>query len=155
MFEGSARLHFVLLAVVFTATACAQSRDGAAPVAGADAEPQAAVGGLYRDISVDDLRDMMVQEDFLLVNVHIPFEGDIPGTDVSIPFDEVAEDLDQLPQSRDSRIVLYCRSGRMSEEAATTLASLGYTNVFNLAGGFRAWEAAGYDLETGGAPSRS
>jgi rhodanese-related sulfurtransferase len=155
MFEGSARLRFVLLAVVFTATACVRSRDDGAPAAGADAEPQGAVAPVYKDISVDDLRDMMVQKDFLLVNVHIPFEGDIPGTDVSIPFDEVAGNLDQLPQSRDSRIVLYCRSGRMSEEAATTLASLGYKNVFNLAGGFRAWEAAGYDFETGGAPSRN
>jgi len=141
-----------LLIVSLTATACGQARDpgGRAlenqPVAQTKASPG------YSDISVQDLHEMMAQKDFLLVNVHIPFEGDIPGTDVSIPFDEIAENLDQLPHARDSRIVLYCRSGRMSEEAAATLASLGYTNVSNLAGGFRAWEAAGYEFETGGAP---
>ena len=150
MFEGTRPQCLILLAVAFTATACAQLGDDTAPGPEDDTVPQAAAVPLFEDISVDDLREMMAHKDFILVNVHIPFEGNIPGTDVSIPFDEVAEHLDQLPESRDSRIVLYCRSGRMSEEAATTLASLGYTNVFNLSGGFRAWEGAGYELETGG-----
>ena len=151
MFEGSRRQGLILLAVAFTATACAQPGDDTAPGADDDTVPPAAAAPLFKDISVEDLHETMAQKDFLLVNVHIPFEGDIPGTDVSIPFDGIAEHLDQLPQARDSRIVLYCRSGRMSEEAAATLASLGYTNVFNLAGGFRAWKAAGYAFETGGA----
>jgi len=90
---------------------------------------------------------MMEGEEIILVNVHIPFEGDIPATDVSIPFDKVAEHLDLLPQNRDAPIVLYCRSGRMSEEAATTLAGLGFTNLYNVEGGFRAWAAAGYPME--------
>ncbi len=104
----------------------------------------------YTDISVEELRDMMAHDDFLLVNVHIPFEGDIPGTDLSIPFDEVAEHLDQLPRDRNAPIVLYCRSDRMSEEAAATLAELGFTHLYNLDGGFRAWTAAGYELDMEG-----
>jgi len=152
VFEGLRRQGLILLPVVFAATTCAQPGDDTAPGADDDAVPHAAAAPLFRDISVEDLHEMMARKDFLLVNVHIPFEGDIPGTDVSIPFDEIADHLDQLPQARDSRIVLYCRSGRMSEEAATTLASLGYTKISNLAGGFRAWKAAGYGFETGGAP---
>ena len=121
---------FVIACFVFVIAACSQ--DGA----------QAS----YGNISVDELETMMADRDVVLVNVHIPFEGDMPNTDASIRFDEIADHLDELPQDKDAEIVLYCRSGRMSAEAAEVLASLGYTNVFNLEGGFLAWEAAGNEL---------
>ncbi len=102
--------------------------------------------GEYTQITVDELRAMLEDKDFIFINVHIPFEGDIAGTDLSIPFDEIAEKLDQLPENKDAKIVLYCRSGRMSSIAAETLVKLGYGNVWNLEGGMIAWEKEGLPI---------
>ena len=104
-------------------------------------------GGSYTNISVEELQNMLESKDFSFVNVHIPFEGDIPDTDLSIPYNEIEQNLDLLPAEKDARIVLYCRSGSMSRIAAETMARLGYSNVQNLEGGMIAWEKAGFPLE--------
>lgn len=99
----------------------------------------------YTDVSVEQLSSMLEDKDFTLVNVHVPYEGELPQTDLFIPFDQVADHLDQLP-GKDAPIVLYCRSGSMSTSAAKELAELGYNNVFELDGGFNEWKAAGYEF---------
>lgn len=82
----------------------------------------------------------------VLVNVHVPFEGSIEGTQLSIPFDTVAEAVSVLPIDRDTPLLVYCRSGRMSKIATAELVRLGYRDVSDLAGGMIAWEASGRTL---------
>ena len=82
----------------------------------------------------------------VLVNVHVPFEGDIAGTDLSIPFDKIAEQVGVLPTDRDTPLLVYCRSGRMSKIAAAELVRLGYRDVADLDGGMLAWEKSGRTL---------
>jgi rhodanese-related sulfurtransferase len=135
----------MLLAGSVTLAGC-QREQRAAPAAEAQA-----VAPAYTDITAAQLHDMMRAKDFVLVNVHIPYAGDIPGTDFTVPYDRVAEHLDRFPDKA-AMIVLYCRSGNMSKTASSALASLGYTNVYNVAGGMRAWTDAGYPLELRGQP---
>lgn len=101
----------------------------------------------YFDISVLQLAEMMLNKEFTLVNVHIPYEGEIPQTDLFIPFDRITdtENLKKLPD-KNAQIVLYCRSGSMSTSAAKNLVQLGYTNIMELDGGFNAWKRAGNTL---------
>ena len=103
--------------------------------------------GSYKDVSVNELAAMLKNKDFVFINVHIPFAGDIAQTDLSIPYDEIEQNLSQLPTDKNAKVVLYCRSGRMSAIAAEKLASLGYTNIWNLDGGMVEWEQAGYEIE--------
>lgn len=137
------RKLLILLALAGALLAgCAGSTAGSQ----ADANVVSTEKGQYTNISVEELETMLENKDFVFVNVHIPFEGNIPGTDLSIPYNTIDQHLDQLP-AKDARIVLYCRSDSMSHEAARTLADLGYTNLYNLTGGFNAWRAAGLPLE--------
>lgn len=104
-------------------------------------------GSSYTDVSVEGLAALMEgEEGFPLVNVHIPYEGEIEGTDLFIPYNQIEQNLDQLPTDKDVRLVLYCRSGSMSAQAARTLVELGYTDVWNLDGGMIAWENSGLPL---------
>jgi len=80
------------------------------------------------------------------INVHTPNEGSLPGTDLAIPFDEIAASS-ELPDDLSTPLAIYCRSGNMSADAVDDLEALGYTDIVELDGGFNAWTTAGRPLE--------
>ena len=110
--------------------------------------PQAQIrtaDGTYYQLEPHELKAQIASKDFFLVNVHIPYEGEIAGTDAFIAFDAVSS-AKNLPKNKKAEIVIYCRSGRMSQIAANQLVKMGYTNLRELKGGFDAWVAKGYQL---------
>ena len=137
---------FLSILLVACGAKTAQQAASTSPVT-VTGQKVAVAGGSYTDVSVNELQSMLTNKDFVFVNVHIPFEGDIANTDLSIPYDVINQHLDQLPANKDDKIVLYCRSGRMSSIAAETLVGLGYNDVYNLKGGMVAWEQAGLPIE--------
>jgi len=102
--------------------------------------------GSYTNLQPIELKPMLDNKDFFLVDTHIPPEGRLPKTDLRIPFDQVEENIAEFPADKNVKIVLSCRSGRMSSEASETLLKLGYTNVYNLNGGMNDWKDAGYEI---------
>lgn len=97
-------------------------------------------------VGVDAFADRLTEADAFVVNVHVPDQGSIAGTDAAIPYDRIVGDS-RLPEGKSTPVLLYCKTGRMSAEAATALMDAGYTDVVYLDGGMDAWTAAGRSLE--------
>jgi phage shock protein E len=134
------KLIFMLLIAVLLAGCQSKSATG---------ETVAVTGGSYQNITPAELITMLKYKDFVFINVHVPFAGNIAETDLSIAYDQITNpaSLAQLPADKNAKIILYCRSGRMSQMAAEDLVKLGYTNILNLNGGMVGWEQAGYEIE--------
>ena len=69
-------------------------------------------------------------------------QGHIPGA-VCLPNEFITEDM-PFPFAKDTELLLYCRSGRRSAEAAKKLRNLGFSNVLDF-GGIQDWP---YDITT-------
>jgi len=100
----------------------------------------------YKNISVEKFSEIMQHKDFILINVHIPYQGEIPGTDRMIPYHSIDRRQEELPADRDAKIVVYCLTGPMGYAAADKLVKLGYTNVLHFEGGMIAWVRSGHQL---------
>ncbi len=98
------------------------------------------------EINPGQLNSALSGKSFTLINVHSPYVGEIPFTDSFISYDEMKANQDKLPKDKNTKIVLYCETGRMSGEALNTLKSMGYTNVVHLKGGMEGWKKSNLKL---------
>ena len=105
--------------------------------------------GSYSTISPVVLFEMLntQTDNFLLINTHINYEGEIPTTDVFIPFNEIAKYFPVLPKDKSSNIVIYDMGDNTSTAAAESLVRLGYKNIKQLQGGIAAWQSAGFEVK--------
>lgn len=100
-----------------------------------------AVGPLAQ-LTAAAFEDRMSDAAVTVINVHVPYEGELPGTDAFVAFDRIVDDP-AIPADEDARILLYCQTGRMSMIAGEALVALGYRDVAHLDGGMVDWEASG------------
>ncbi|MDW7651962.1 MAG: rhodanese-like domain-containing protein [Bacillota bacterium] len=95
----------------------------------------------YRNISPAEVQERMeAGENLILIDVRESWEyteGRIPGA-VLFPLGDLKENYTEL--DKNAEIILVCRSGNRSGQAAAFLTEKGYTDVYNLVGGMLAWE---------------
>ena len=96
----------------------------------------------YRQISMDEAVAMMAEETgYIILDVRRADEyaaGHIPGA-INVANESIG--TDEIPELPDKKqlIMVYCRSGRRSKEAAEKLVKLGYTNIVEF-GGILDWK---------------
>ncbi len=65
-------------------------------------------------------------------------EGHLTGA-VNIPYDSLAARIAELGPAGEHDVVVYCRSGRRSAIALTTLKDAGFSRLFHLDGDWQRW----------------
>lgn len=123
----------LLLVMLFTIAACAPTSDSAATIQ--NISPSEYVAEFSE-----------AQTAHLLVDVRTPEEyasGHIAGS-VNIPLQELQSRMSEIPTNQ--AVVLYCRSGNRSGQAANLLRDAGYTQIYDL-GGIIDWAASGMPVQ--------
>jgi rhodanese-related sulfurtransferase len=100
---------------------------------------QGTTSSIVQKVSPVEFKDIISDENVFVLDVHVPEQEHIEGTDELIPFDALNEFVDKLPEDKNTPIALYCRSGSMSEIASKELAKMGYTEIYDLEGGRNAY----------------
>ena len=95
----------------------------------------------YVQITQEEAKRIMEEETgYLIVDVRTQeeyAEGHIPGA-INIPNESIGNtNPSQLPDQK-QKLLIYCRSGNRSKQAAEKLAALGYSNVYEF-GGINTW----------------
>lgn len=118
------RVFIWILLVLILLTACGQDK-------GNDQE------AVYVNITAQEAKKIMDdQEGYILLDVRTQEEydqGHIPGA-VVIPDTEIEARAEEVLPDKDQLILVYCRSGRRSKNAAQILVELGYTNIKEFGG---------------------
>ena len=94
----------------------------------------------YKKITSDEAKNIMSTQKAIVVDVRSLEEyneGHIPNA-ISVPLETIENEAETKLKNKDDLILVYCRSGRRSREAALRLIEKGYTNVIDF-GGIQDW----------------
>ena len=94
----------------------------------------------YKKITSDEAKKMMETQKVIVVDVRTLEEyneGHIPNA-ISVPLETIENEAEAKLKNKDDLILVYCRSGRRSREAALKLIEKGYANVIDF-GGIKDW----------------
>ena len=97
---------------------------------------------VIRYVSMDEIKEIMNENtDYIILDartIEEYNEGHIPNA-ICIPNETIDESVTEQLPNKNQLILIYCRSGNRSKQAATKLANLGYTNLVEF-GGIIDWD---------------
>ncbi len=133
-------LHLIAAILVFL------SVGGSVHAAEAKADTKAEAKPAVKNLKVDEAAKLLAEKkDVVILDVRRPDEfkdGHLKGAiNLNIQSKTFKEDVAKLDKSK--TYLVNCAAGGRSTRACTAMDGLGFTNAFNLTGGFNAWSAAG------------
>ena len=108
----------------------------------------------FQNITVDTAYKMIKKENkypnLMILDVRTPCEYDMGHLydAILIPHDELKTSFRGLEECKNSEIIVYCKSGKRSQQASEILVEYGFTKVYNMLGGIMAWMDADYPIRT-------
>lgn len=104
-------------------------------------------GASWERVDVEGFEEALAnEENGFLLDVRTDTEWEQDGhleNATLIPHTELESRESELPEDKDTPLLLYCRSGNRSQQAAQTLQDMGFTNIIELESGITGWKNAG------------
>ena len=103
-----------------------------------------------REVSVAETQQRMAENrDAVLIDVREDNEWNAAHAAGAIHLGKgiIERDIERTVPEKDTELILYCGGGYRSALASDALQKMGYTNVFSMAGGWKAWQEAGGKIE--------
>jgi len=102
-----------------------------------------------KDIGTLEATQLMNAGNVVLLDVREPkeYEGGRLPKAIHIPLSQLASRGQELAKLTGRPVVVYCERGNRSRTAGGQLAKQGFADLYNLTGGFRAWQSAGLPVE--------
>ena len=101
-----------------------------------------------REVTVEDAQERM-NDGAILIDVREDNEWDAAHAAGARHMSRgiIERDIIQTVPDKNTELILYCGGGFRSALSADMLQRMGYTNVFSMAGGWKAWKEAGAPVE--------
>ena len=90
----------------------------------------------YQKISAEEAYEMMASQEVVVVDVRTQeeYDGGHIENAVLVPNESIGSEMPEALPDKEATLLIYCRSGRRSKDAAQKLLALGYQNVYDFGG---------------------
>ena len=126
-------LLFAALASVLALllVSCGGTKDKPVPT-----EEDAPSKAAYHKLSAEEAYEMMTSQEVVVVDVRTreEYDGGHIENAVLVPNESIGSEMPEALPDKEAPLLVYCRSGRRSKDAAEKLLALGYQSVYDFGG---------------------